>query len=73
MTTRLKDPARVPGWRWSIEIDTRCTACGQCLSTCPQHALIRAPRRPVVVAGRCTGCLECLEICPVDAITEVHR
>ena len=55
----------------TIVIDRRCTACGQCLATCPTRALLPAPRRPLVVDGRCNGCGECLEICPVDAISEV--
>ncbi|HEX3567003.1 MAG TPA: 4Fe-4S binding protein [Acidimicrobiales bacterium] len=56
---------------WSVAIDDRCTACGACLATCPEHALRPAPRRPVVVAARCSGCGECVEICPRGAITEV--
>jgi Pyruvate/2-oxoacid:ferredoxin oxidoreductase delta subunit len=52
-----------------VTVDDRCTACGACLVTCPERALVAAPRRPAVVAGRCTGCLACVEICPRDAIT----
>lgn len=51
-----------------ITIDSRCTACGLCLATCPHQALRRAPQRPHLVADRCTSCLACIEICPVDAI-----
>ncbi len=54
----------------SVVIDTRCTGCGACLATCPERALVRAPRRPLVVAERCTACLACIEVCPVDAIHE---
>ncbi|MGH9126692.1 MAG: 4Fe-4S binding protein [Acidimicrobiales bacterium] len=57
----------------TVVIDARCTACGQCLATCPTGALRAAPRRPLVVLGRCNGCGECLEICPVDAISEVRQ
>jgi ferredoxin len=52
----------------TIEITSRCTACGACLATCPEGALRRAPQRPVALASRCTGCGECVEICPRDAI-----
>jgi ferredoxin len=52
----------------TIEITSRCTACGACLATCPEHALRPAPQRPVVLPNRCTGCGECVEICPRDAI-----
>lgn len=57
----------------SVLIDSRCTACGLCLVTCPENALLRAPKRPAVVDERCTLCLACVEICPVDAITPTHR
>jgi ferredoxin len=65
----LKGKAR--GTPWSVAIDDRCTACGACLSTCPEHALLPAARRPLVVAARCSGCGECVEICPRGAITDV--
>lgn len=55
----------------TVVIDSRCTACGMCISTCPERALLPAPRRPLVIDDRCTVCLSCIEICPVDAISEV--
>lgn len=55
----------------TVVIDERCTACGQCLATCPTRALVAAPRRPAVLDARCTGCGSCLEVCPTDAISEV--
>ena len=55
----------------TVVIDSRCTACGMCISTCPERALLLAPRRPLVIDDRCTVCLSCIEICPVDAISEV--
>jgi ferredoxin len=55
----------------SVTVSLACTGCGACLVTCPERALLRAPRRPVVVAERCTACLACIEVCPVGAITEV--
>ncbi|MFN2608975.1 MAG: indolepyruvate ferredoxin oxidoreductase subunit alpha [Acidimicrobiales bacterium] len=53
---------------YTVAIDDRCTACGACLVTCPERALLAAPRRPRSVDARCTGCLACIEICPRDAI-----
>jgi precorrin-8X/cobalt-precorrin-8 methylmutase len=52
----------------TVAVGDRCTACGACLVTCPQAALVAAPRRPLVVEERCTDCLACVEVCPVDAI-----
>ncbi len=56
-----------------VTVDERCTACGACLATCPERALVPAPRRPVLLADRCTACLGCVEVCPRDAITELGR
>ena len=55
----------------TVSVTADCTACGACLFTCPERALVAAPRRPDVVTERCTGCLACVEICPRDAIEEV--
>jgi len=54
----------------TLLIDGRCTACGACLATCPERALVRAPLRPGLLASLCTGCLACIEVCPRDAISE---
>jgi len=44
-----------------------CTACGACLLTCPEHAIVVGlPLR--VRADRCTSCGECVEVCPADAV-----
>ncbi len=56
-----------------LVIDARCTACGACLATCPERALLPAPRRPAVDGAACTLCLECVEVCPVDAIGRADR
>ena len=52
----------------TVTVAATCTACGACLATCPERALIPAPRRPAVLDTLCTDCLACLEVCPVDAI-----
>ena len=47
-----------------------CTACGACLLTCPEHAIVAGlPLR--VRADRCTACGECVEVCPADAVLEL--
>jgi precorrin-8X/cobalt-precorrin-8 methylmutase len=52
----------------TVTVAPTCTACGACLVTCPEKALLPAPRRPAVLDHLCTDCLACLEVCPVDAI-----
>jgi ferredoxin len=59
--------------RPTLVIEASCTACGLCVVTCPQSALLPARGRPVVDPTRCTGCLECIEVCPRDAIVETDR
>jgi Pyruvate/2-oxoacid:ferredoxin oxidoreductase delta subunit len=56
--------------RAALTIDGRCTACGACLITCPEDALLPAPKRPALLSHRCTGCLACIEVCPAGAISE---
>jgi ferredoxin len=47
-----------------------CTACGACLLTCPEAAIVVGiPLR--VRDDRCTCCGECLEVCPADAVVEL--
>ena len=55
----------------TVAVDIRCTGCGACLATCPERALLAAPRHPVVLHDRCTTCLACVEVCPADAISPV--
>ena len=64
---------RAPHHPGTVRITDACTACGACLATCPERALRRAPRKPVVVDDRCTACWDCVGICPAGAIVEVGR
>ncbi len=56
----------------TVAIDLRCTGCGACLTTCPERALVAAPRQPLVIDQRCTTCMACIEVCPAGAIREVY-
>ncbi len=52
-------------------ITSDCTACGACLLTCPEHAIVAS--LPLVVReDRCTSCGECVEVCPADAVLEMR-
>ncbi len=54
----------------SYVVTDACTACGACLLTCPEHAIVVGlPLR--VRDDRCTSCGECVEVCPADAVLEV--
>jgi ferredoxin len=55
----------------TVRITDACTACGACLATCPERALRRAPRKPLVIDDLCTACWDCVGICPTGAILEV--
>ncbi len=53
----------------SYLVTAACTACGACLLTCPEHAVVVG--LPLTVRDdRCTSCGECVEVCPADAILE---
>ena len=70
--TRQMGHGRAPVWSPTVTIDQRCTACGNCLVTCPTKALMVAPKRPRVIDDLCTGCGACIEVCPVDAIADAR-
>ena len=54
----------------SYVVTADCTACGACLLTCPEHAIVVGlPLR--VRDDRCTSCGECVEVCPADAVLEL--
>jgi ferredoxin len=57
----------------TVRISVACTACGACIATCPERALVVAPGRPSVRDDRCTDCLACVEVCPVAAVTPEPR
>lgn len=57
----------------TVVVNLSCTACGVCINTCPEAALVRAPGRPLVVVSRCTDCLACIEVCPADAVELAGR
>ena len=54
----------------SYAFTSDCTACGACLLTCPEHAIVVGV--PLQVRDdRCTSCGECVEVCPADAVLEL--
>jgi len=52
----------------------KCTACGECVKICPEHALIMKPGSPPMpLLERCSGCKACTIVCPVDAISDAGK
>jgi ferredoxin len=54
----------------AIVDETKCLACGGCISVCPQDALSICGGRAYVTANKCISCAICIKICPVGAICE---
>ena len=48
-------------------IDSKCIACGTCVSVCPAEALTLASNKIVTDTDRCTLCGKCAEVCPAKA------
>ncbi|HEW89715.1 MAG TPA: cobalamin biosynthesis protein CobQ [Candidatus Bathyarchaeota archaeon] len=50
---------------------SKCSRCGACAQSCPEHALLAAPgREPVFFEERCSGCRICRLVCKEGAILE---
>jgi len=51
---------------------SRCLAdCSECVSTCPEGAIVKASGLPVLDRSRCNACGKCADICPAQAIEVV--
>ena len=56
-------------FRPKVNIDAKCTGCGECVPSCPTDAISgEKGRRHVVSKEKCIGCGMCLTTCPVHAI-----
>jgi len=54
----------------AIVDETKCLACGGCISVCPQDALLMYGGKAYVTSDKCISCSICIKICPVGAIDE---
>jgi ferredoxin len=56
-------------------VTNTCAGCGACIKTCPEKAILPAPKAYLsplmVLEDRCTACAECAEVCPVSACVEI--
>lgn len=63
---------QAPGFKYYpiVEIDhKKCTACNQCVKSCPKHILEMKNNKLVVTdIEQCTTCKSCVEVCEADAI-----
>ena len=69
-------PLRPP---WSLVenlFQGACTQCGDCLTTCPEHILLReSPNGYPIVdfkLGECTFCKKCVDVCPTTALDKLQ-
>lgn len=56
----------------SIDLNSNCTNCGDCIQFCPTDALFYSSDQLSIYinSSRCIGCEICSDICKVDAISE---
>jgi ferredoxin len=48
-------------------ISEDCSACGECMDSCPAGAIENDPKGYTINAEKCTECGACAEICPEAA------
>lgn len=53
----------------AYRITDECLACGTCLESCPNEAIIEGDIYQIN-QDKCNKCEECVEVCPVGAIVE---
>jgi len=54
----------------TIVDETKCLACGGCISVCPQDALSMCAGKAYVTSNKCISCAICIKVCPIGAINE---
>ncbi len=58
----------------ALIINDECTACGLCITECPNDAISEGDEIYVIDPDKCTECVgfydepQCVLVCPVDAI-----
>lgn len=48
---------------------SKCTGCGECISSCPLDAIAMNGGLAVVDPGACGDCGACIDVCPVQALS----
>ena len=73
--TESRAPAFRPPWTDDVRVVAHCSACGECLSACPQNILYAdGDGRPAVSfrERECTFCGACADACR-DPVFDIHR
>ncbi len=52
----------------AIVDETKCLACGGCISVCPQDAILMVVSKALVNKEQCNSCSICVKTCPIGAI-----
>ena len=47
----------------------KCTACGECVESCPLEAITMGEDSAVIDEETCGDCGACIDVCPVEAIS----
>jgi len=47
----------------------KCTACGECIESCPLEAISMGDDCAVIDEDTCGDCGACVDVCPVEAIS----
>ena len=53
----------------AYHITEECLACGTCLESCPNEAIIEGDIYQIEL-DKCENCGECVDVCPTGAIVE---
>lgn len=54
-------------------VDELCNACGLCVASCQEKALIMKNNLPLRDTNKCIYCGDCIKVCPVDAMVALRK
>lgn len=51
-------------------ITDKCTACGECVESCPAEAISEGDPKYIIDPDECVDCAACVDTCKAEAIVE---